>query len=77
MSNNEPKFGIMINHIDAKRGEPAADFVIIDAKDTEDISCGFIVLDHPSYLWKLRAAIDGFIKENNISPIDNANDETK
>lgn len=69
MNQNAPEFIICINHIDECPNEPAADFVVIDAKDSEDMSSGFIVLDHPSYLWKLRAAIDGFIKANNISPL--------
>lgn len=69
MISDSPHFTIYLNHIEEDKSEPAADFVVIDAKDTEDVSCGFIVLDNPSYLYKLRAAIDGFIKHHNIQPL--------
>lgn len=66
MITDAPHFAIYLNHIEECKDEPAGDYVVIDAKDTEEMSCGFIVLDHPSYLLKLRAAIDGFIKLHNI-----------
>ena len=58
-----------MQRLEADEVMPARDTVVIDAKDTEEMSCGFIVLDHPSDLLKLRAAIDGFIKLNNIQPL--------
>lgn len=69
MTADAPHFAITINHIEECKDEPAADYVVIDAKDTEEMSCGFIVLDHPSDLLKLRAAIDAFIKLHNIQPL--------
>ncbi len=63
-----PAVSITLNHSDSDGDEPGADFVVIDVKDSEDVSCGFIALDNPSDLILLRAAIDIFIQEHDIKP---------
>lgn len=63
-----PAVSISLNHAEGSEEGSASDFVVIDVKDSEDVSCGFIALDDPSDLHKLRAAIDIFIQEHKIQP---------
>ncbi len=63
-----PAVNISLNHPVPPCDEMVSDYVVIDVKDSEDVSCGFIALDNPSDLFLLRAAIDLFIQDHNIKP---------
>lgn len=64
-----PAVSITLNHSPEESvTEPGSDYVVIDFKESENASAGFITLDDPSNLFMLRDAIDSFIKGHDIRP---------
>lgn len=45
------------------------EYIVIDAQETEEVSAGFMVLNHVNDIFALQDAIDAFINKHQLSRI--------